>query len=371
MRVLQFPRIQALLLTVILSAPPFLCAQDARTVQYYVSNDIGMALEEIGGYRREEFPYVLVVEKEGGRETRTLLHEGEELQRWELEAGEQRIYRGSELEQRLRYDKGNRLIEDRLFSDGLLSQRTVYYYNRDVLERTETFAPDGQLLYRDFYRLSTDGKLRRVTREHGDLRQDQRFALGDGAGGVTEERYGNSLERRINRYDQEGRLVEREYWYGGELLERERIQYRGEGDIRLSARLEELTLERITVRSYDDEGRVVRIEVSEGGELTERIVHVRDARGRILETTKRGPRGIEKWLFEYATEEEPVREEYRVRGSLERITLYPVQGEGGERSRVEELYREGRLFMRIHYQGEQKVKEEVLRDGEVIRVREF
>ena len=88
-----------------------------------------------------------------------------------------------------------------------------------------------------------------------------------------------------------------------------------------------------------------------------------------METTKRGPRGIENWLFEYGAEGELVREEYRARGSLERITLYSTQE--GEGLRVEELYREGRLFMRVRYRSDQKVREEFLQDGEVVRVREF
>ena len=367
MRALQFLGICGLLFTVFLVSGPDLCAQDARTIQYYVSNDLGMALEEIGWYRRDEFPYILMVETAGPRETRTLLHQGEELRRWEYEAGEQRVYRDSELEQRLRYDERDRLIEEQLYSDGRLDQRTVYHYNGDVLGRTETFGPDGVLLYRDFYRLSPGGELRRVIRE--DPEADQRLALGDGTRGVTEERYGNSRERRINRYDSQGRLVEREYWYEGQLMERERIQYRGDGGQRLSSTFEELSLERITLSSYDEQGRVVRIELSEKGEPTERTVHRRDAEGRIFETTTRGSRGIENWRFEYDPEGQLAREEYRLRGSLEKVTLYSREGE--ERFRVEELYREGRAFMRVHYRSEQKVREEFLKAGEVVRVREY
>jgi YD repeat-containing protein len=328
-----------------------------------------MALEEIGWYRREEFPYILAVRTEESRETRTLLYEGQELRRWEHEADEQRIYRGSELEQRLRYDSQNRLIEDRLYSGGLLSSRTAYYYSRDVLERTETFGPDGLLLYRDFYKLSPDGQLRRVTREDPQQQQAQRLALGEGARGAGEERYGDSREQRINRYDRQGRLVEREHWYGGQLMERERFAYRGEEDILERSRLEEFSPERTTRRSYDAEGRVVLIEATDRDGRIERTVHVRDGQGRIVETTRRGPGGIENWLFEYDAGKEPVREEYRVRGSLERVTLYSAEGE--ERLRVEELYRDGRLFMRVHYRSGQKVKEEVLKNGEVVRVREY
>ena len=369
MSVLRFSRACALILAVVLSAPPALCAQDSGTTRYYVSNDLGMALEKIGWYRREEFPYILAVETAGSRETRTLLHLGEEVQRWEYEEREQRIYRDSQLEQRRLYDQDGRLIEDLLYSDGLLSQRTRYYYNRDVLERAETFSPDGSLLYRDHYRLSPDGELRRVTREMAGPQPDQRFALEDGQRGVVEERYGNVREGRINRYDSVGRLAEREYWYEGRLIERESFQYRGEGEELLSSRLEELSLGHTTLRSCDEQGRVVRIEVTEGGRQIEETLHLRDAQGRIAETTTRGPRGIENWLYEYDPEGKLVREEYRLRGSLERITLY--SGEGEQRLRVEELYREGRLFMRVHYRAEQKVREEFVRDGEVVRVREF
>lgn len=369
MSALRFPRASVLLLAVFLAAPALLSAQDAPAIRYYISNELGMALEEIGWYRREEFPYILVVREEANRETRTLVYEGQELRRWEYEADEQRIYRGSELEQRLRYDSQNRLIEDQLYSGGLSSGRTVYYYNRDVLERTETFDPDGLLLYRDFYQLSPDGQLRRVTRDDRQQQQAQRLSLGDGARGAGEERYGDSREQRINRYDRLGRLVEREHWYEGRLMEREDFAYRGEEDILESSRLEEFSLECTTRRSYDDEGRVVRIEATGGDGRIELTVHVRDGQGRIVETTRRGPRGIESWLFEYDAGKEPVREEYRVRGSLERITLYSAEGE--ERLRVEELYRDGRLFMRVHYRSGQKVKEEVLRNGEVVRVREY
>lgn len=363
MRALRFLRICGLLCAVFLVSGQDLCAQDQRTIQYYVSNDLGMALEQIGWYRREEFPYILRVEIVGPRETRTLLHQGEERQRWEYEPGEQRVYKNSLLEQRIRYDESDRLIEEQLYSDGKLSRRTVYHYNGDVLGRTETFGADGVLLYRDFYRLSPDGELRRVTRA------DQRFALEEGTRGVTEERYGNDRERRINRYDPQGRLVEREYWYEGQLTERERIQYRGEEGQRLSSTLEQLSLQRVTLSSYDEQGRAVRIELSENGQPTERTVYRRDAEGRIVETTTRGSRGIENWRYEYDPEGRLAREEYRLRGSLEKITLHSREGE--KRLRVEELYREGRLFMRVHYRSEQKVREEFLEAGEVVRVREY
>jgi hypothetical protein len=358
-----------LLLAFILLAPAVLPAQGSETTQYYASNRLGMELQEIGWYRVEEFPYVLVVEREEGLEIRTLMHEGEELQRWEYTEEEQRVYKGSELEERRRYDEKGRLVEEQLFSEGRLERRIVYTYNGDVLERTETFSEAGALLFRDLYRLSPDGRLRRVTRQPGEEPADQRLALGEGSRGVTEERYGDGRERRVNRYDQTGRLVEREYWSDGELIERERFQYRDEGEALISSRLEEFPLQRVTLRSHDEEGRVVEIQVTEGGKQTERTFHLRDSRGRITETTRRGHLGMENWRFEYGPDGTLVKEEYRVRGSLQRISRYSEQE--GEPSRVDELFREGELFMRVYYLSEQKVREEFIESGEAVRVREF
>jgi hypothetical protein len=327
-----------------------------------------MALEEIGWYRREEFPYILAVEEHGSRETRTLFHQGEELRRWEIGPEEQRVYRHSVLQEKRVYDEQGRLAEEQLFEEGELSRRTVFSYQRDVLDHSETFGPEGELLFRDRYRLSPGGRLRRVSRELVQPQSRQRLALSGGSAGLAEERYGNSRERRVNRYDPAGRLVEQEFWYDGELAERQIYEYRGDSELLSSSELTEVPPERTTRCSYDEEGRIVRIEVEEQGQKCEQTVHVRDELGRVVETTKRGDRGIERWLFEYGGEGELVREEYHVRGSLEKVTLYSSQGE--EARRIEELYREGRIFMRIYYEAEEKVKEEFLRDGKVVRVRE-
>lgn len=353
-----------------LALPPDLSGQEvpAAAQRIYVSNNLGMPLEEIHPSRREEFDYILVVAREGEVQRRTLFHDGQPVRRWELDPGEEREYEGGELVQLRRYDEQGRPTEEQSFEKGELSRRTVYHYGRERLERLDTYGPDGTLLHSDHYRLSAEGELRRVTREQGDAGDGQQLSLSGGEG-ICEERYGNARERRFNRYDTNGRLAEQEYWYGGTLIERQRFQYRGDGEILSSSLLEEPKLERTTRRIYDEQGLPVRIEVEQKGQPVELTVHVRDGQGRILETTRRGSRGIERWLFQYDEEGEALREEYRVRGALESITEY--RGQEGQRSRVEELYRDGRPFMRVHYRGEQKVKEEFLREGEVVRVREF
>ncbi len=352
-----------LILSVLPSFP-----QDS-SVRYFASNDLGMALEEIDWYRREEFPYLLVVQKENQWEKRTLMHKGEEIRRWEVELQEERVFDGGVIQERLRYEQTGRLTEEQLFQDGEPSRRKVYHYRGSVLALTETFDSKGELLFRDRYYLSPEGELRRVSREEREPQSTQELALSGGGGNLAEERYGNVRDRKVNRYDLEGRLIERERWSQGELIERERFEYRGEADAPVRSQLEQLQLQRTIRRSYDEQGGLIRSVVEQEGDEIEQTVHLRDETGAIVETTKRSARGLEHWLFDYGPEDTLRREEYRIRGALERITTYSTDSGGS--SRTEELYREGQIFMRIYFEGEEKVKEEFLRDGEVIRERQF
>ena len=161
----------------------------------------------------------------------------------------------------------------------------------------------------------------------------------------------------------------RERWSQGELIERERFEYRENGELLLRSQLEELQSQCTIRRSYDEQGRLVGSVVEQEGKDIEQTFHLRDEKGRILETTKRSARGLEHWLFDYGTEDSLEREEYRIRGALERVTIYTSGGAEG--SRIEELYRDGQIFMRIYFDSGQKVKEEFLREGEVIRERRF
>lgn len=362
-----------LILAVLLCSP--LCAQDIwplpedSSVRYYASNDLGMPFEEIGWYRREEFPYLLVVQKEDQGEKRTLLHKGEEIRRWEIGPEEERVYDGGVIQECSRYDLSGRLTEEQLFQDGEPSRRTVYYYRGGILALKETFDSKGELLFRDAYSLSPGGELRRFSRVEREMKTTQELALSGGGGNLAEERYGNVQDRKVNRYDLEGRLIERERWIRGELIERERFEYREAGEALVGSEFEQLQLQRMIRRSYDEQGRLIRSVVEQEGVEIEQTLHLRDETGAIVETTKRSARGIEHWSFDYGPENTLRREEYRIRGALERITTYST--DNGDSSRIEELYREGQIFMRIYFEAEGKVKEEFLRGGEVVRERHF
>ncbi len=332
----------------------------------YVSNSLGMPLEEIGWYRSDEYDYILIVQKQGEVEKRFLLHSGEEIRRWEIVPGEERVYRAGLIEELRRYDAGGRVEEERRYLEGELEARTVYHYNRDSLSYTETYDSEGALLYRDSFLLSPSGSLRRVHREATEQGGAQELALSAGGGTLAEERYGSSSGRLVNRYDHEGRVAVRELWRDGRLVEQERFHYRPDGGVLESCELEELEPGRTTFRSYDEEANLVRSSVEQGGQTIEQTSYLRNNEGQVLEAIRRSPEGLERWLYEYGPEGVLSREEYSLRGALQKVTLYEGEGE-----RIEELYRGGKLFMKVYYRGSQKTKEEFIESGQVIRIREL
>jgi hypothetical protein len=60
------------------------------------------------------------------------------------------------------------------------------------------------------------------------------------------------------------------------------------------------------------------------------------------------------------------REEHFARGVRVKTVIHTGPGE-----RVEELYADGELFLRVHYRGDVRVREEVILDGVVVRERTF
>jgi antitoxin component YwqK of YwqJK toxin-antitoxin module len=400
------------LLLLVLVLPPPLSAQSGggqgkalaprfpEAGRYYVSNELGMPLQEIPRERAEEAAYLLVVEpgpgpapRPGGAppgvageqplELRRLLHGGEEIRRWESWPREQRVYEAEQLSELYRYDAEGRLTEEQHLSEGKLLTRTVLCYLQGRLCYADTFDGEGTLQYRVRYQLSPDGALRRVQRQAspesaggaaveaqgtpaGGPPEEQWLALSSAGGRVYEERLGSPGQKRVNRYDEEGRLLQSELWQGARLLEQRRFRYRaGEGQIE-SSELLEPELKRSTRSLYDEGGRLSSTTVEQDGRQVEQIEYAWNEAGQLVCSTRRAERGLEQWRYLYDEAGTLAREEYSVRGSLEKVTLH---GENG--ARTEELYRDGELSLKVYLEDSRKTREEVYEHGRIVRVREY
>jgi len=338
--------------------------------RFFRSNQIGMALQEIAWYQKDEHLYVLEVRKEevneGFKEIRRLIHSGEEVKRWELlldvrgRVREERSYGKERLSDFRLMDELGRVILEENYDHDKINSRVLFYYSSAGLSRVEYFNEEGNLLYEDRYRLGVFGELLEVKRVQPEIPAVLFSLTLVQAQGVTHEERRKDRERSyISRYNRDGELFCYEVWKEGEL---EKSLY-VKDDERYSEETDYLNNKKY-LRHYDDSGRLVLEEAEYSGEVVERVELFWDEEDRMLRKIRRGNMGIEEWNYRYNSSGKLQSEDYWLRGTLVRKVEYL-----DEERRLEELFREDELFMKIYYTSGIKEKEQVLRMGKVIRER--
>jgi antitoxin component YwqK of YwqJK toxin-antitoxin module len=339
----------------------------------YKSNDFGMQLEPISSWQRDALRWVLEVEPRGSGEVRRLFQDGKEVRRWEISRAadgrreEREIVDGALAARRLYAPDGSLLEEDQ-YSKGKLTRKSLFTYASSRVIRVRVLSADGALEYNKDYSYTSRGSLREVRETGGkegrETTRDSAFIAG--RSGPSEEWNRNGDELFISRFDDRGRTVEREHRTGKELVSREDFTYQKDSDNLLSS-VEKLPGEGKTItRAYDPEGRLRTESVSAGGKVTEETSYTRDDKGRVLRKLQRDANGLAEWRYTLDQAGKTTREEYFRRGSREKVTLY-----GQDDTRTEELYQAGALFMKVYYEGEHRIREEVYADGKVIRERKY
>ncbi len=336
---------------------------------YYRSNSQGMLLERIPSYRRDESPWVMSVSRTGSAEVRVLLQDGKEVTRWESSTSAaqtvERELSGGELVATRVYDRTGRLLQEELSSGGAVTQKTLYSYVGDRLTRARILDPEGTVVSTINYLYATNGSLRAVRRTGAAGASDQTSVVA-GSGGVFEERTGSGDVLLISRYDGRGRLASSEERKAGAVVSRQDYVYAGDSAV-LASSIERRPVDGTVIeRGYDTGGRLIRESTTAGSKAVTVDAWVRDAKGNVVSRTRRGPGGLEQWLYTLRDDGTVSREEYSRRGSLEKVTIYVDAGH-----RIEELYSAGEMFLRVFYEADQRVKEEIWADGSLVRTRTF
>lgn len=335
--------------------------------EQYRSNALGMALSAIPEYRAEEYAYVLRVETDGSAEERALYHEGEEIQSWLRvfdESGRIRreeVRKDGSLERIQWFDADGRIERETLYQEGRETERRVMRYGPTGLESVDVEPTEGDP-YTIVYDIDGTGRLREVwSREADEVRS--RTSLGFARGRLFEEWDGNGDDGTMLRYNSQGHLAAREEWDGLDLRSTRRIRYAD--NVVSSTETVDTSAGTRTVRRHDGEGRIVEETVYQDDSPVEETRYVYGEAG--LREKRRRSGGVrEQWTYERTDDGALSRTEYAVDGTIRKRTVYE-----DEDTWYEELFRRGKAFLRVHYVDEIKTKEEFLRDGEVVRVREL
>ncbi|MFW6215023.1 MAG: hypothetical protein ACOC45_03665 [Alkalispirochaetaceae bacterium] len=289
----------------------------------YRSNDQFLPIEEISPEQRERYPWVLELSVSAGRREGVLYRDGE-------------LYR--------------RRIE-------ILSPRGT---PREV----QILDAAGERIERWQYRYDRTGRLRGIEVDGLDGRS--RFSTGlapEGSGTSGETLFRAEDESRtVYRYDEAGRLATASSYRSGELIERLTNTWEEE---RLAMRVREYPRERRrVVTRYDESGDPAEEEAWEAGRLVSTTYRSYGEEGELLGIRVTG-RQAREIRYEYDEEGTLVSERELREGVVHRSVEY------GEDERVETRYRRGEAFLRVYYRGDERVREELLREGEVIDVRRF
>ncbi len=333
----------------------------------YRSNGFGLLLEKIQSYRKDEYGFVVEVEKAGGREVRRLFEKGKEVRRWIISfnakgmKSEERELEAGRLAARRAYGSAGDLLLEEIYFNGKLSQKAAYQYEGGELASVRVSAADGTPLYTDHFLISVRGSLRKVKRTYHDgSAPSSSYA----AAGIGEERDSIGGVSYVTRYDGRARVRGKDRWKDGKLVWRQEFTYRPGKDLLLSSTERSFEQDTKVDKSYDEKGRlIVEIESASGKQIG-RLDYAWDADGKNTVKSRRSEEGLEEWFYSYGADGELSKEEYFRRGSREKTTIYSAKDE-----RYEELYKDGQLVLRVYYKGDTRIKEEVLEAGKVLSER--
>ena len=325
-------------------------------IRLFRSNAMGMTIEEISLYRKEEYPHVLSVYREEEKEIRRLYEEGRLLTQWE------RIYQGERLIQE--QEKTGETIIQRRYNRGLLTEEKLikpqepeelrkYLYGKKETLREISLFRDNVLVHKDVYLTDNRGRLLGVRRFEGE-------------GPPRLNLYGqpsSELSREWHEFDglseffqfRKGSLQMREVWKEGRLIEKEDWTDTEEGRM---SRLNLPEEEREIIQYFDKEGVLISQEEKGAKEtVKEQNVYVD---GLLAEKVRRRSGERIKYSYKYDEDERLAMEEVEKNGLLvQRITF-----EDGGRER-RETYRRGRLLVTVIYENDVPV--ETIYHGEETR----
>lgn len=336
----------------------FLAPLSAEAEGIFRSNDLGMALEKIPEARKRDFAYVLVITDEGEKSIRRLFHEGSEFKRWEREekgkdSSIETYFEEGLLMRTERFVSGL-LTEEQVFSSGLPSERRVFSYEKGRLSMVTTYGADG-LTYTDTYIRSSKGDLHRFIRSYPDgKRIVSSFSLFDGT--LLEEWHGDLDNSDLFRYSS-GKLLSEETYIDGKLAVRKEYTYPAEHAFSVE---EDFIHGTKTERQYDASFRVVSEIVEDPDRGRSETAYVYE--GSVLaEKTRRSPALKEQWMYSYDDGGELVSEVYMKNGTMVKVTSYSKDDtQTNVQESVEELYRDGKPFLKIFYHGKERLREEFI-----------
>lgn len=323
------------------------------------SNEIGMTIEKISDFRRDEFEFVLVVEdngeEDGEEQVRTLYRNGEEFKRWVTSSlpKQRRVVR--------RYEEGvltretvyrlGRTLEERFYTEERIAEIHSYNYDENGLRSIEVVDGEEETLYTLYYVRTGSGRLKQVekrTPEGTSIVSRYNYSKGSLIG----EWHGKEEVGEYFRFSDDGYIISSEEWEGVDLVWVKQYREDVAGSRKSIAKNYKTGV--TTYVSYDEQDRVIYEKAVKDEKLIEEINYMYEDGNQVLKRV-RTPGLWEVWTYRYDESDELEEERYLRNGELVKVTVVT-----GEDRYYEDIYRRGEPFLRVYYEDDVKTSEEFL-----------
>jgi YD repeat-containing protein len=367
-------------LTLSIALVMFFITPVLQAAEFYRSNAVGIRGERLDGFpdpqaadsQDSDGPaYVLEVSFVDGTEIRRLFRDEEEIQRVEVtrdgSTTTEAVFRDDLLESRTVSRDNGVLLGETRYSGGVLTERWEFHYEGAMLTSREAFDPADELLYRESYSYWRDGTLRSIVKEdRSEVRTEYRYQDGR----LEEEWVSRPDEAERFEFDTAGRLVIRELFSENELTEQEVRLYWGSDSASLLKQVVVSAGDEGTTRGYDERGRLTSERIEESGRFVRELTRVFGEDRLVLEIETDNA-GESRWEYQYTDNGARESVTFRENGELVEVSHLVLDPQEEPADRMTELFNRGQPVLRVYYDGQQRLREEVIRDGVVIRTREF
>jgi hypothetical protein len=340
--------------------------------RYYSSNETGMEFEEISAFNKNKAEYFLEVESGAGNEIRKLIKDSKPVKTWDTlfyKDGKPKIekeYSGDKLSLVKSFDSQARIIEEDTYINGELSAKTKssYVYGSKKYSSI-SYDKDDIEIYKDDFLFTDNGGLREIRREWPDGQyRITSFIFSHRK--LAKEMESSKADMSIANYNKRGQLQTIELWKDQTLIIKNNNTY-SENDGTISSSLEnDMESNTLVKKNYDDKGRIVRETKEQVNEVQEETDYFYNIDGKRTKTTRSSKDGLEEWLFGYDNDGRLSKEDYYIRGELERRTNYKDDSDFDV-----EIYKNGSLLVKAFYIKDEKIKEVFYDNDKIIRTREL
>ncbi|MBN2737313.1 MAG: hypothetical protein JXR70_10055 [Spirochaetales bacterium] len=338
--------------------------------QVYQSNSIGQILKKLKFYQLDEHDWILRVSIDQLLEHKKLFFKNELKKQWKIKyyspgkISHIKEMEGDVVVQEFFYNISGNEIEERKYIQGELNRKILFFYDKQQgISKKENYDKDNQLLYTEYYELTSQGQIRSIEQRWGE-KNFQRSSFVFGKKGIVQEIYESNHKTSVIKYDSSGSVLMMESYEDDKLIDR--IEYVPTEDGNHKTIKKNPGSDNVQERVFNDKSQLLKEIQKEGSKVLSELLYYYNDDNLISKKQFKGPEGLLEEIFDYNEQGDLLKHYFYERGSLVKSVSYIDDME-----RVEDYFRKEEKILSVFFKDEKKIKEEIFEKGELVKERSF